>query len=410
MTRPDVSTPAVTAVPQAPRDVAPAPGTVPDGPPGLRPVRAALLLPLSGPSAALGAAMFNAAQLALFDLAEANFTLLPFDTQGTPDGAAEAARQAVAQNAHVVLGPIVSAEVKAAAPVVREARISMLSFSTDRGAAGDGVFVMGFLPRQQVDRVLGYARGQGLTRFAAIAPDTEYGRTVADQFTQAAARLGGAVTRVEFYRGGAEPADAVKRVARYDARTRALRQHKAQLSARGDAESLNELRRLDRADTLGEVDFDAVLLPDDGARLRNVAALLPFYDVDIRRVRVLGTMLWDDPGLGAEPALVGGWYPAPSPDGRADFLAAYARAFGAKPPNIASLAYDATALVAVLARQQADYGVAALTNANGFAGVDGIFRLLPDGTSERGLAVMEVTRGGPRVIDPAPETFQAQVY
>ena len=386
----------------------------PDGEPesGLRPVRVALLLPLSGPSAPLGAAMFNAAQLALFDLAEANFTLLPFDTRGTPEGAAEAARQAVAGGVQLAIGPIFSAEVKAVTPVTRQAGLSLLSFTTDRSAAGDGVYVMGFLPRQQIDRIVGFARGQGVGRFAVLAPDTEYGRTVVDLFNQATARSGALVTRAEFYRPGTnEQAEAVKRLADYEQRARALAKYRADLEARGDdPDAKQELKQLAGLDTMGEVEFDAVLIPEDGARLRNVAALLPFYDVDMRRVRALGTMLWDDPRLGEEPALVGGWYPAPSPGGRGEFLDAYAKAFGARPPSIASLAYDATALAAVLARQQGDFGAAALTSPNGFAGVDGIFRLLPDGTSERGLAVMEVRRGGPAVVSPAPDTFEAPLY
>ena len=48
----------------------------------------------------------------------------------------------------------------------------------------------------------------------------------------------------------------------------------------------------------------------------------------------------------------------------------------------------------------------ALMDPNGFAGVNGIFRFKPDGTSERGLAVLEVTPAGPVVVSPAPTTFQ----
>ena len=66
------------------------------------------------------------------------------------------------------------------------------------------------------------------------------------------------------------------------------------------------------------------------------------------------------------------------------------------------------ALVALLAPGEAykRFTKPALMDPNGFAGVTGVFRFRPDGTSERGLAVLEMNREGPRVVSPAPKTFQ----
>jgi branched-chain amino acid transport system substrate-binding protein len=46
-----------------------------------------------------------------------------------------------------------------------------------------------------------------------------------------------------------------------------------------------------------------------------------------------------------------------------------------------------------------------LTNSSGFGGTDGVFRFRPDGTNERGLAVMQVTPGGAQIVSPAPRSF-----
>jgi hypothetical protein len=134
---------------------------------------------------------------------------------------------------------------------------------------------------------------------------------------------------------------------------------------------------------------------------------LPFYDVDPARVRFLGTGLWDEPSLGREPSLVGGWFAGPDPKASTEFRTRYQQLYGKLPPRIASLAYDATALVAVLARTrpQPYYEASALTNPAGFAGIDGIFRFATSGISERGLAVLEVRPDGLRVVSPAPVSF-----
>lgn len=341
-----------------------------------RPVKVALLVPLSGQAATVGEHLWNAAQLAVFDVGGGNFNLQPFDTKGTPEGAVQAAGQALAQGVDLIVGPLFSGEVKAVAPRARQAGVNVVAFTTDRTAAGDGSFILGFLPRSQVARVVGHARAQGIGRFAVLAPDNEYGHTMADALQEVVTTSGGMVTRAEFY----------------DPRA-------------GDASEA--IRRLAAG---GPLSFEALLLPDEGTRLKSTAALLPVHGVDLDRVQLLGSMLWDDASLGTEPALVGGWYPAPAQAVHAEFANNYRRNFGTKPPAIASLGYDATALAAVLAQRAGEFSAATITNPGGFAGVDGIFRLLPDGTNQRGLAVMQVTRDGPREISPAPSSFADRAY
>jgi len=388
-------------------DFIPAP---PQDPFGL--VRVGLLLPLSGPSANTGQALLNAAQMALFDIADDRFVLQPYDTVGTPEGAMDAAALAVAHGAQVLLGPMFSASAKAVMPQALAAGVNVIPFTTDPTVAAPGMFVMGFLVHEQVRRIMTFSRAQGIERFAVLAPATPYGETAVDAMQQVLLQTGGSLNRVAFYDpNGEDVADVVRSFTDYDRRHNALLQQRAALEGKTDAVSRVALQRLERMDTIGDVPFDAVLLPEQGGRLTEVAALLPFYDVDPGRVQLLGTMLWHTPGLGKEPALVGGWYPAPNPEANAVFYARYRDLYGSTPPAIATHGYDAVALAAVLARtrQSAPFASDALAMPSGFSGVDGVFRLLPTGLSERGFAVMAVTREGAEPIAPAPATFEAPI-
>jgi hypothetical protein len=154
--------------------------------------------------------------------------------------------------------------------------------------------------------------------------------------------------------------------------------------------------------------YQAVLMPEQGTLLRALAPLLPFYNVDITRVKLLGVSGWNNPRLTREPALRGGWFAAPDPTITRNFEDRYAVAFGAPPPRLASLAYDATLLSARLAatqRRRNRFSIEAITDPNGYFGADGLFRLNPDGSVERGLAVLEIQPGGIEVVDPAPRSF-----
>lgn len=352
-------------------------------------VRAALLVPLSGPYGAWGQALSNAAQLALFEIADQRLNLLPIDTKGTADGAQAALAQAQTQGADIILGPLFSPEVKAISAQTRQAHVPVVSFTTDRTALGQGVYTLGFLPDSQVRRVVAHARQQGKDRFALLARDDDYGRAVAEAFRAAVPALGGQVVKVDFYDPQARDLTGpVRRFTESDARK----------SAR-------------KGEAAAPAPFDAVMLPDEGARLRSVASLVTYFDVDPDKVTFLGTMLWDDARLATDPALQGGWFAVAPADAYGDFERRYAAAFGGRPPKAgalkASLGYDAVALAAVLTRQKQDFTDAVLTNPNGFAGVDGLFRLRADGGNDRGLAVRQIDHGALRDVGAAPASFTA---
>lgn len=350
-----------------------APGLLPPAVSGGGKVTVGLLLPLSGPSGALGQAMLDAAEMALYDLADEQLELLTRDTKGTPEGASAAAQQVLSQGAQIILGPLLASEVGAVKPIAAGAHVPVVAFSTDTTLAGQGTYLMGFLPSEEVARVTSYAHAQGHNRFAVLAPSTAYGQVIADAVKNAVAANGATLAKAEFYDPALNGmAAAVKRFA-----------------AEG-------------------VDYDALFLPEGGSRIKVLAPQLPYFKIDPDQVKFLGTGLWDDSNIGTEPSLDGGWYAAPAPAARAPFEQRFAQLYHHPPPRLATLGYDATALAAVLARapQGADFSDQALTNPNGFSGLDGIFRFRPNGLVQRGLAVLQVQRGGNTIIDPPPQTFQ----
>lgn len=362
--------------PQPPPQAAlPPPPPLTPTPPPSRPAPAtvAILLPQSGPNAALGQDMLNAAQLALSDIATDDLSLVAKDTGGVPDRAANAARSALADGAKLIIGPLTAAEVEAVSPIAHSAGIDVLAFSNQAKVAGNGTFVLGFLPEQEAGRIAGYASAAGMRRFAVLAPQTPYGQLTAHAFQEAVVRAGGEVDQVQYYEPAADPHPAIQALVPAD-----------------------------------RPDFQGLLMPEPSPqKLKSTAALLASSNVAPPAVRLLGTDAWDVPGLGSEPALVGGWYATTAPSARVAFEQRFRQAYGHRPQRLATLAYDAVGIAAVLQRTPgASFSTEALINPSGFAGADGIFRLLPDGTTERGLAVLQVEQSGTTVVSPAPESFQ----
>ncbi len=433
---PNQQTPPVVQQPVAPPPPAPppqvearpleAPGSLPQitlpaptlvAPSNVEGVRIGFLVPLSGPSAALGRALLDAAQMALFDLADERLVLLPRDTEGQPDIAVQAAQGLLAEGVDLIIGPVFAASAAAVAPLARERGVKVLSFSTDRAVAGGGVYILGFTPDQQVARVIGYARAKGMSRFALLAPDSPYGNAVAQAMEAAVAQDNqrGPARLLRQERYPADAPDLTPTVRRFAAGLRGLTPAEPLPEGASPAPLPGASGALGQgavSSNVAAAQIDGLLLPEGGARLRALAPLLPYFDIDPRAVRFMGTGLWDDPTLGNEPALIGGWFAGPAPEGFEDFRKRFEQAYGRRPPRLASLAYDAAALAGVLARSGLQAGNAGLfadsvlNNPDGFAGYDGVFRFRADGVVERGLAVLEVQRRGTRVVDPAPASFQ----
>lgn len=373
------------------------------------PVRVGLLLPLSGPRAQTGQAILQAAQLALFEFADQRLILLPRDTKGTGAGAAIAAQQAIQDGAELLLGPVFAEEVVGAAAIARTAGRNMIAFSSDRRVAGNGVYLLSFSPEQDVERMLAYARAQGLTRFAALVPRTAYGERVAQAYQKNTAGQVDISAKLVYYVPDSQSMHApIRQLADYEARHQRLKDEVRRLEQSTGPLAPEMLDELKTQDSLGEVDFEALLIAEGGSNLRALAQLLVYYEIDPKKVRYMGTGLWNEPRIHQETALTGGWFPAAVQQADSNFAARMQAYFDPVPTPVTALGYDAVALAGVLVQGNDAanrFSAAALTNPDGFSGVQGIFRLRPDGLTERGLAVMEIDAGGVRVIDPAPASF-----
>jgi ABC-type branched-subunit amino acid transport system substrate-binding protein len=338
-------------------------------------VRIGLVLPLTaqGNAGLAAQSMKNAAEMALAEFKVANVQLLVKDDGGSPQGAQNAAQQAIAEGAEIIVGPLFAQSVSAVGQIARSRNIPVIAFSTDANVASRGVYLLSFLPETDVRRIVSYAASRGKRSFAALLPDNAYGTVVEAAFQQEVSRHGGRVVVLEKYPHDANrTAEAVRRVAQAGSQ------------------------------------IDSIFIPDSPDAVPQVAQALAANGIDMKRVQLFGTGLWgDDTRISSEKLLDGGWYPSPEQTGFRNFSGRYRARYGQDPVRTATLAYDAVALVAALVKTQGTqrFSEQVLTNPSGFAGIDGVFRFRAEGTNDRGLAVLRVTPSGSQVISPAPKSF-----
>jgi ABC-type branched-subunit amino acid transport system substrate-binding protein len=348
--------------PQAPGTQSAALGAAPVETPR---TRIALLLPLSGPQAALGEALQQGAELALFDQNNPRIEFIPLDTAGTSMGAADAARRAVSLGVVSIVGPLTGAETAATVPIAQAARLPVLAFTNDASQAAPGVWTLGVTPEQQIRRVMGSAMSGGARQFGLVAPDDGFGRAMAAALRKAAADFNLPSPGIALYNQQAGAAGPV-----------------AEMSRR----------------SIGSL--DAVVIGANGFRARELAAAIRTGAQENARPALLGHALWiADAGLANEPALHGALFPAPDERARSVFETRYQQAFGQRAPRIAGVAHDAALMAAGLALAPAGTSPDAMPR---FEGVDGPVQLRPGGAVDRGLALYRLSPNGEAVlVEPA---------
>jgi len=343
-----------------------------------KPVPVALLVPAGGGNAAddaLAASLENAARLAMSELDGVTIDLTVYSTGGNPSQAIVAANSAVRDGAKVILGPVYAPNAAAAGSAAPG--LNVLAFSNNPNVAGGNVFVLGNTFENTARRLVRYAAAAGRGNILVVngqSPAETLGRDAvlrAISQTPGAAQAG--VTSFEVSQTGV--INAVPEI------TEAARSSGAQsvfLTSGTD----------------GAIPFLAQLLPENGLKPGDV--------------QFIGLQRWDVPASARTlPGLQDGWFAMPDPGLQEQFQQRYLAAFGESPHAIAGLAYDGIAAIGALVQAgKADALTgAALTQSQGFVGVGGVFRLLPDGTTERGLAIAQVQNKEIVVIDPAPRSF-----
>jgi Periplasmic binding protein len=358
--------------------VATGPGTTPPANGGS--VQVALLVPSgSGQSQdeLFGANLENAARLAMADLSGVNIDLKVYRTGGSPAQAAALAKQAVDEGAQVILGPFYSEEANAAGVAVANSGVNVLAFSNNAAIAGGNVFVLGQTFENTAKRLAGYAVRNGKSKVLIV-----HDRNVA-----------GEVGKAAIERGVANAGGSVVGVTSYEFSQNGIVQAASGIVS--TARSSGATALFLTADTAGALPLLSQLLVDNG--------------IDRNTTQFIGLTRWDiPPATLALPGVQGGWFAMPDPGLTAQFRARYEGAYGSQPVPVAALAYDGIAAIGALANRAnggAPLSKGDLTQSAGFAGVSGIFRLLPNGTNERGLAVATIRTNQVVVIDSAPRSF-----
>ncbi len=349
-------------------------------------VRVGLMVPLSGKYAALGNEIRRSVEMALFTINNPKIELLFLDTKAGED-AGNAAMTGIKSGVDIFIGPLFTAAVIEARAVMDVAVVDgqksppMLLLSNNVDMAATDYWLMGYLPEQQLDGLLGHAINEGKRKFALIAQDTVFGLRLLEHANQRLADFG-------------------------------LRPEAVQVLSDEDLADENSLKTAIRnftryappleGEVIGESPFDAVVFAGDPAFALRTAPVLAYYDVGPDRALYLGNALWNQTQLLVEPSLQGGLFAQRPSNLDLRFESSWNDIWPDPAGQLARVGFDAMALVAALAKSGEKDWVKQLVSNSGFQGFSGAFRLLPNGLNIRSFELRQIENGHAKVIKSAP--------
>ena len=370
-------------------------------------VKIGILLPLTGKNEKLGNTLLKSAQMAIFDTRKDNLVLIPLDTKGTPFGAMEAVKQAVREDVNVIIGPLFTSSTKAVTEIARANGIRIISFSNNQNLLDTGVYLMGFSPEQEIERMISYTIDEGKTDFVALVPNNSYGASISKILKETASRKDGRVIRVEYYSpSGRGLAKNIKRIQdAYGIKERVYEDYEAAKQLALETESEEEVQFI--VEDEDKIYPEVVLIPESGKRLDKIVKELGTHNKDGIPYQYIGTSQWDVYSTFSNPRLINAWFVSGDPENYNHFENDFYKVYRQIPLRISSLAYDAVMVVNEIVNREKDTLIThdSLTRYQGFSGIDGRFRFLPNGLVERMFTVIKVEDHGLEIIDTPSRKF-----
>ena len=158
-----------------------------------------VLLPLTGKHSYIGQSLLDTMQMLIYENKKIDSELIIKDTKANPSLAKKATKELVEQNVDIILGPFFSSSLNKSLKIAKYKNVPLISFSSDRNEKEKGVYLMGFEPEQQISDITEYTIRKNYKRFAALLPNSKYGKRVLNTYRKVLNKNKFLLNKVELY-------------------------------------------------------------------------------------------------------------------------------------------------------------------------------------------------------------------
>jgi len=303
-------------------------------------LKVGLLAPLSGEYKELGDSLLYSLQLALDEIGDKNVHIIPRDS-GSNDKKKlyNAVQEIRSQGANVIIGPINNEDFK---EVKKFNDIIFISPSNINPEFQNNIISIGVSLESQMIALMKFIKKQKKNKTVILIPKNQYTNFIEEKLNKLDLK------NYKIFKYSPDPkilTGEIEILTNYLQRKKNLKYRKKMFEDKEDEQSKRQLERLEQKYTLGDVNFDSVIIIDFGNSLKSVLTSLVFTDVDQKKVLFTTVNQWFDESIFYENTVSSLYYPSVNYKEFKKYKDYYFKTFNNFPSEITILAYDAIGLI-----------------------------------------------------------------
>ena len=303
-------------------------------------IRIGLLAPLSGAYSELGNSLLYSLQLALEEINDENVIIVPRDSGfNEKEKLNKAINEIKSENVKVIIGPITNEEFEIAE---KHNDLLFISPSNINPKFSNNIISIGISLESQLLALLNFIKKQKKTKTIIMYPTNQFAELIEKELKNLN------FTNFKTFTYSPNPevlTGEIEELTYYTQRKRNLELRKKMFEDKEDEESMKELERLDQLYTLGDVNFDSVIIIDFGNNLKSVLTSLVYTDVNQENVLFTTVNQWFDESIFYENTIKDLYYPSVDFKEFKKYNEKYFKKFNIYPNEITILTYDALGLI-----------------------------------------------------------------
>jgi len=303
-------------------------------------IRIGLLAPLSGTYSDLGNSLLYSLQLALEEINDENVIIVPRDSGfNEKEKLNKAINEIKSNDVKVIIGPITNEEFEIAE---KHNDLIFISPSNINSEFSNNIISIGISLESQLLALLNFIKKQKKTRTVIMYPENQFFDLIEKELKNLN------LTNIKTFTYSPNPevlTGEIEKLTNYTQRKKNLELRKKIFEDKEDEESIRELERLEQLYTLGDVNFDSVIIIDFGNSLKSVLTSLVYTDVSEKKVLFTTVNQWFDESIFYENTIKDLYYPSVNFKEFNDYNKKYFKKFNVYPNEITILTYDALGLI-----------------------------------------------------------------
>ena len=308
-------------------------------------IKIGLLVPLTGKNSEVGQSIIKSARLAINKINNLSIEIVPKDTESNPDIALRSAKEFANLGIKVVIGPVFN---KSLTYLDELKEITFLALTNKNDNISDNIINAGINATSQLNAIQKFIELNEIKKTIFLTPDVNFQNEIKVAISNSKIKI------IKNYIYDTDPTkltEQVEKITHYEKRKQNLEDEIIRLEKSDQNNKEKLIEKLERKDTLGDVDFDSVVISDFDQSLKSVTTSLLYTDVSPKKKYFITLNQWFDKSLLKETSSQPLYFPSANKKNYEDFSFEYFEKYNEYPNQLSFLSYDLVGLVYYLILQ-----------------------------------------------------------